>query len=63
MAVSKSARNAEERTKKHRRAHSLVQIWVSPKMRRALDTRARREGRTLANFARHALGKIVGIAE
>lgn len=63
MATSKSARSAEERTEKHRKAHRLVQIWVSPKMRKALDTRAKHEGRTLANFVRRELGKIIGVAE
>lgn len=60
MAISKSARNAEERTNRHRRAHRLVQIWVSPKMRKALDARAKSEGRSLANFVRRELGKLVG---
>lgn len=57
------ARNAEERTEKHRKVHRLVQVWVSPEMRKALDARARSEGRTLANFVRRELGKLVGIAE
>lgn len=63
MAVRKLARGTNERTKKHRRAHSLVQIWVSHRMKKALGVRARREGRTLANFVRRELGKIVGTKE
>lgn len=63
MAASTSkARAAEVRTEKHRKAHALVQTWVSHEMRAALDKRARSEGRTLANLVRHELGKIVGIA-
>jgi hypothetical protein len=64
MAASTSkARALAARTEKHRKMHSLVQTWVSLEMRKALDARAKSEGRTLANFVRHELGKIVGIAE
>lgn len=63
MTVREHSRGAKARTKKHRKAHSLVQIWVSPRMKRALDLRARREDRTLANFVRRELAKIVGIKE
>jgi hypothetical protein len=62
MASSK-ARSAEERTEKHRREHKLVQTWVSPEMWKALVAKAKSEGRTLANFARRELGKLVGIGE
>jgi hypothetical protein len=61
--TSAKARNAEERTEKHRREHKLVQTWVSPEMWKALVAKAKSEGRTLANFTRRELGKIVGIAE
>lgn len=57
------ARSNEERTEKHRKAHKLVQTWVSPELRKALDALAKKEGRTLANYVRRELGKIVGIAE
>ena len=60
---SRSAQSAVQRTGKHRKAHRLVQTWVSPKMHKALGARAQREGRTLANFVRRELGKIVGIEE
>lgn len=56
-------RTAGARTEKHRKVHRLVQTWVSPKMHKALGARAQREGRTLANFVRRELGKIVGIEE
>lgn len=62
MAATKP-RSAEERTEKHRKAHKLVQTWVSPELRKALDALAKKEGRTLANFVRRELGKIVGVAE
>ena len=57
------ARSAEERLDKHRKTHKLVQTWVSPEMRKALDALAKKEGRTLANLVRRELGKLVGIAE
>ena len=63
MPTSKSARSGAKRTNKHRKTHRLVQIWVSPKMRKALDTRAQREGRSLANYVRRELGKLVGVVE
>jgi predicted DNA-binding protein len=63
MPSSKSTRSAEQRTEKHRKTHRLVQIWVSPKMRKALDALAKKEGRTLANYVRRELGKLAGIAE
>ncbi len=56
-------RSTETRTEKHRKAHKLVQTWVSPELWNALVARAKSEGRTLANFARRELGKLVGIAE
>ncbi len=62
-ARSSEVRTAEERTEKHRKTHKLVQTWVSPELRKALDTKAKSEGRTLANFIRRELGKLVGIAE
>lgn len=61
--TSVKARGAEERTEKHRRGHKLVQTWVSPEMWKALVAKAKGEGRTLANFMRRELGKIVGISE
>ena len=57
------ARDTEEHTTKHRRLHKLAQTWVSPELWKALNARAKSEGRTLANFMRHELGKLVGIAE
>ena len=57
------AKNSEERTEKHRKTHKLVQTWVSPELRKALDGLAKKEGRTLANYVRRELGKIAGIAE
>ena len=53
----------EARTDKHRQKHKLVQSWVSPELRAALDSRAKAEGRTLANYVRRELGKIAGIDE
>jgi len=61
--TSAKARSAEERTEKHRRDHKLVQTWVSPELWKALVAKAKSEGRTLANYTRRELGKIVGIAE
>lgn len=57
------ARSTEDRVEKHRKAHKLVQTWVSPELRKALDARAKSEGRTLANLVRRELGRLVGIAE
>ena len=62
MAATK-ARSNEERTEKHRKVHKLVQTWVSPELRKALDAKAKSEGRTLANFVRRELGKIAGVVE
>jgi len=62
MSATK-ARAAEERTEKHRKAHKLVQTWVSPELKKALDAKAKSEGRTIANYVRRELGKLVGIAE
>ena len=62
MAATK-VRSAEERTEKHRKTHKLVQTWVSPELRKALDAKAKSEGRTLANFVRRELGKLVGVVE
>lgn len=61
--MTAKVRNAEERTEKHRKTHKLVQTWVSPEMRKALDAKAKSEGRTLANLVRRELGKLVGITE
>jgi len=61
--TSLKARSAEERLEKHRKGHKLVQTWVSPEMKKALDARAKSEGRTIANFVRRELGKLVGITE
>ena len=57
------ARSNEERTEKHRKTHKLVQTWVSPELRKALDALAKKEGRTLANYVRRELGKIAGVTE
>ena len=62
MAATK-AHNNEERTAKFRKAHKLVQTWVSPELRKVLDALAKKEGRTLANWVRRELGKIAGVAE
>lgn len=62
MASTKT-RSAEERTDKHRKTHKLVQTWVTPELRKALDAKAKSEGRTLANFVRRELGKLVGVVE
>ncbi len=62
MANTK-ARATEARTHKHREGHSLVQTWVSPEMRKAIAARAKSEGRSLANYVRRELGKIVGVVE
>lgn len=48
---------------KFRKKRKLVQAWVSPEMRVALDKLAKSEGRALANFVRRELGKLVGILE
>ena len=42
---------------------SLIQTWTTPELHEVLETRAKNEGRTLANFVRHELGKLVGVAE
>lgn len=55
--------SAKSRTERHRKAHKLVQAWVSPKMREALEALAKGEGRSLANFVRHELGKIAGMLD
>jgi hypothetical protein len=55
--------DAEARTAKHRKVHKLVQTWVSPEFWKALNARARSEGRPLANFVRRELGKIIGMNE
>ncbi len=60
---STKARSTEERTEKHRKAHRLVQTWVSPELKKALDARAKSEGRTLANYVRRELGKLFDIGE
>ena len=61
--TSAKARSAEERTEKHRKGHKLVQTWVSPELKKALDVLAKSEGRTLANLVRRELSKLVGIVE
>jgi hypothetical protein len=61
--TSAKARSAEERTEKHRKGHKLVQTWVSPEMKKLLDARAKSEGRTIANWMRRELSKILGGAE
>lgn len=55
--------SAKSRTERHRKSHKLVQAWVSPKMRESLETLAKSEGRSLANFVRHELGKIAGMLD
>jgi hypothetical protein len=41
----------------------LVQSWVSPELYKALEARAKSERRTIANYVRSELGKIIGIDE
>jgi hypothetical protein len=60
MGATKAS-DAKGRTKKHRKAHKLVQAWVSHELRKALDAKAKSEDRTLANYVRRELGKLVGI--
>lgn len=54
--------SARAPTEKRRKTYK-VQAWVSPQMKRALDTLARDEGRTVANLVRRELSKITGIPE
>lgn len=61
-ASTSKARGNEARTEKHRETHRLVQTWVSPELKKALLALAKSEGRSLANYVRHELGKIAGIA-
>ena len=56
MSTKKPRKHERERDGK------LVQAWVRQEMKVTLATRARSERRTLANFAHHELGKLVGIA-
>jgi len=56
-------RATEGRADRPRKVLKLVQAWVSPALQRALDARAKSEGRKRANFVRRELGKIVGIVE
>lgn len=49
-------------TEKRRKTYK-VQAWVSPQMKKALDTLAKEEGRTVANLMRRELSKITGIPE
>jgi predicted DNA-binding protein len=62
MAATRTS-SPEDRTERHRKSHKLVQTWVSPKMKKALDILAKSEGRTVANFVRRELSKITGIPE
>ena len=62
MSVER-ANDAAARTKKHRSTRKLVQTWVSPELRKALDKLAKSEGRSLAGLVRRELGKLVGILE
>lgn len=41
----------------------LIQSWVSPELYEALVMRAKKEGRTLANYVRRELGKLAGVDE
>lgn len=52
-----------DRVREHRKTHKLVQTWVSPELKKALDVQAKNEGRTLANYVRRELGRIVGVPE
>jgi len=61
--TTSAKRAVAARVDKHRDNHRLVQTWVSPEMWKALSAKAKGEGRTLANFMRRELGKIVGIVE
>lgn len=61
--TSTKARGVEARTEKHRKTHKLVQTWVSPEMKKMLDARVKSEGRTVANWLRREIGKILGATE
>lgn len=54
---------SKTRNDKHRKAHKLVQAWVSPELWKALSALAKGEGRTLANFTRRKLSEIAGVVE
>lgn len=41
----------------------LIQTAVSHEMHAALEAHAKREGRTLTNFLRYELGKLVGVID
>jgi hypothetical protein len=51
------------RVDKHRDNHKLVQTWVSPEFHKALVAHAKGDGRTVAGYVRHVVGKIIGVAE
>lgn len=44
-------------------SQKLVQIWTSPEFHAACVSRAKSEGRSLANWLRRELTKIAGVAE
>ena len=62
-ATTTKARGNEERTQKHRKVHKLLQTWVSPEMWKAAAAKAKSEKRTVANWMRCELGKLLGVDE
>lgn len=58
-----TAASVKARAEKHRKAHRLVQAWVSPEMKAALDALAKSQGRSVANIVRRELSKITGVSE
>ncbi len=60
---SAKKRSDEERTEKHRKTHKLLQTWVSPEMWKAAVAKAKSEKRTIANWMRCELGKLLGVDE
>jgi hypothetical protein len=62
MATNKACA-LEARVEKHRKTHKLAQMWVSPDFWKALTARAKSEGRTVANFMRREIGKLIDVAE
>ncbi len=61
--ASTKARNAEERTEKHRRDHKLLQTWVSPELWKAAVAKAKSEKRPVANWLRCEIAKLLGVDE
>ena len=61
MPVSSKAR--AQAIAKRLKTHKLVQAWVSKPMWKALSAKAKSEERSLANFVRRELGKLVDMTE